>query len=90
MIRKDRIVGNDIIFTYQTKKPFPYFLFDNVTDGKGKTINIESTSLQGTQSAGLTEFIVTVPNIMEQINPLSFEITYFPSWIKGQGKIRIK
>lgn len=90
-LRELRISGNDIIFNLYIEKEFPYSLFSGVKDGNGN--EIEKTSgfwSSDREEQGFTEIGVTIPNLKGYPNPITLELSFFPEWIEGEGKIRIK
>jgi len=85
-----RIVGNNLYLSLRTKKEFNYFLFINIKDGDGKKIESNMSSVNGNGEKGITEIGVNIPNLKNQTNPISLELSNFPSWIIGNEKIKIK
>lgn len=85
-----RVEGNDLIFNFHTEKKFNSFLFTTITDGNGKQIDSNTSFMGGRMEHGYAEIGVNIPDIKNQPNPISLELTAYPSWIKGNGKIKIK
>lgn len=90
-LRDLEIRGNDVLFNLYTEKEFHYGLFLEVTDGEGNKIENDSSfwssyrEEESRQSMG-----ITIPKLDSYPNPISLELSFYPEWIKGEGKIRIK
>jgi hypothetical protein len=39
---------------------------------------------------GETEIGVHMPGLTDEMSPISLELSFFPAWIEGEGKIQIK
>ncbi|WP_066073331.1 DUF4179 domain-containing protein [Neobacillus soli] len=85
-----RVEGNDLIFNFHIEKEFNSFLFTRITDGNGKQIESNTSFMGGRMEKGYAEIGVNIPDIKNQPNPISLELTAYPSWIKGNEKIKIK
>jgi len=85
-----RMQGDDLLFNLQTKKEFNSFLFSNITDGNGKEIVSTTGFMGGRNEKGITEIGINIPGLKNQNSPISLELTSYPSWIEGEGKIKIK
>lgn len=86
MIRDVKVVGNDLAFTM---KEFPYGMFSEAFEMSGEKIELNSnymtTSSEGTQVSG-----VYITGLSTRKEPIKLKLSYYPSWIKGNEKIRIK
>lgn len=90
-LRNLRIRGNDIIFNFYTEKEFPYGIFSTLQDGNGKNIDKASNFWRSFQEdLGYTELGISVPDLKNYENPISLQLYYYPEWIDGEKKIRIK
>ncbi|WP_066306668.1 DUF4179 domain-containing protein [Bacillus sp. FJAT-29814] len=85
-----RVEQDAIYFHFKPGKEFNYFLFTRKMDGNGEEIASEWGSSQSGFENGTMEIGVNIPSPQNQINPISLELVYFPSWIKGDYKLRIK
>jgi hypothetical protein len=85
-----KVTGTSINFTFNPGKEFNYFLFSKQLDGNGEDISSSGGSSQSVSDNGTMEIGVNMPAPQDQVNPISLELAYFPSWIKGDYKIRIK
>ncbi|MFJ5714393.1 DUF4179 domain-containing protein [Neobacillus sp. NPDC093127] len=85
-----RVEGNDLIFNFHIEKEFNSFLFTTIKDGNGKQIESNTSFMGGRMEKGYAEIGVNIPDIKNQPNPISLELTAYPSWIKGNEKIKIK
>ncbi|WP_244933702.1 DUF4179 domain-containing protein [Neobacillus mesonae] len=90
LLRNLRVEGNELIFDLHTKKEFNAFLFTRITDGNGKELPSNYGFTEGMNEKGITEFGVSIPNPKHQTNPISLELSAYPSWIKGNEKIKVK
>jgi hypothetical protein len=89
-LRDLEIRGSNIGFSLYTKEEFHYGLFSEVTDGEGKKIDIDSSWSRVSDDGGINQVGVSIPNLRKYPNPISLELSFFPAWIEGEGKIRIK
>lgn len=85
-----KIEGNDLVFTMETKKPFHFFSFSKITDANGKEINSPSTYQTMTDDSAGMKMGINIPNLKQQASPISLELSFYPTWIEGHEKIRIK
>lgn len=76
-------------FDFYTEEEFPYELISEAKDANGRDIDIESTSWEGYQE-GHTNIRMGLSNLTKYTNPISLKLSYFPEWIEGEAKIRIK
>lgn len=87
---RDLQVGpRTIRFNLYTEKEFSYSLFSVAKDGDGNKIDINSNFWSGRES-GVSEMGVEIENLKTYKNPISLELSFFPEWIKGEQKIKIK
>jgi hypothetical protein len=85
-----KVTGDAIHFIFTPGKEFNYFLFNRKLDGNGEEISSSGGYSQSGFENGAMEIGVMMPAPQTQVNPISLELVYFPSWIKGDYKIRIK
>lgn len=85
-----RVEGNDLIFDMHAKKEFRSFPFTKITDASGREILSKYSSILASDEEGVTELHVNIPNLNTRPNPIFLELTAYPSWIKGNEKIKIK
>ncbi|HYK74059.1 MAG TPA: DUF4179 domain-containing protein [Pseudoneobacillus sp.] len=86
-----KVSGDHIDFTMKTKGDFPYFLFGKIKDVNGDEVNSETSYFNSGdgEKKGMREFGVQIHNLHNQKGPLSFELSFFPSWIEGKVKVKI-
>jgi hypothetical protein len=85
------VKGSYIDFTMPIKDEFPYFLFSRILDGEGKDINAESSSSDMVSEEEIIKsFGINIPNLKKQKGPISLELSFFPAWIEGDVKVRLK
>lgn len=85
-----RIEGNELIFDMHAKKEFHAFPFTKITDASGKEILSNYSSILANDEEGVTELHVHIPNMNKRQNPIFLELSSYPTWIKGNEKIKIK
>lgn len=86
MIRDVKVIGNDLAFTMGE---FPYGMFSEAYEMSGEKIDIDSNYMT-TISDDIQESGVSVPGLSARKEPIKLKLSYYPSWIKGNEKIRIK
>ncbi|GIN64169.1 hypothetical protein J27TS8_41620 [Robertmurraya siralis] len=89
-LRDLTVSTNEIRVNLYTEKEFPYGLFNEVVNGEGKKIDIDSSFWSGYRDEGYAAIGVQIPHLKSQPNPLTLELSFFPEWIYGEEKIRIK
>ncbi|MEH6992523.1 DUF4179 domain-containing protein [Neobacillus drentensis] len=80
--------GDYLMFKLQTEEEFNYFLFGGITDGNGTKITPKQTENLGNE--GEVELRVNIPDLKKVKSPISLELSFFPAWIIGEEKVRIK
>ncbi|WHY87271.1 DUF4179 domain-containing protein [Neobacillus novalis] len=85
-----RVADNYLIFNFHTEKEFHYFLFSEIKDGNGERIESGSSYKSEGNEQRDAEIGVYIPDLEKQAGPISLELTAYPSWIKGNEKIKIK
>ncbi|WP_251551005.1 DUF4179 domain-containing protein [Neobacillus muris] len=90
IFRSMYVNGENLLFSFKTEKAFNSFLFSKITDGNGQTIESDQSFMNGWDESQMTEMGVHIPNLTNQVNPVSLELSSFPSWIEGHERIRIK
>ncbi len=80
--------GLDLKFTLNTKKEFHYSLVESIFDANGKEVETSGVSTEyhdgGKQVVGIT---ISSKNYT---NPLKLKLAFYPEYIQGDAKIRIK
>lgn len=90
-LRDFEINGNEVVFNLYTEKEFNYDLFLGGTDAEGNKIYNNSSLWYGYQEDKSHQKIgINFPKLNSYPNPISLELSFYPAWIKGEGKIRIK
>ncbi|MDR7074398.1 DUF4179 domain-containing protein [Fictibacillus barbaricus] len=79
-----------LVFELHSNKAFNFELFGDITDANGNKIEVHEQSMSSSDRKGLTELGIKLPPKNTYKNPISIELNYYPSWIKGHEKIRIK
>ncbi|MBS4195864.1 DUF4179 domain-containing protein [Lederbergia citri] len=91
IVSKVNVSGNDLIFTMRTKEEFSYFMFSTPKDRDGK--ELESGSSFSRYSDGddqVYEHGINITDLHSVKGPISLGISYYPTWIVGSEKIKIK
>lgn len=83
MIRDVRVNGSDLAFTMKMKE-FPYGMFSEAFEMSGEKIEIDSNYMTAEENG------VSIPGLTTRKEPIKIKLSYYPSWIKGNEKIRIK
>lgn len=83
----EKMEHNDLVFALNVKEDFHYHIFNSIRDVNGKDIFV------GTSYSSYTEdhkqlMGVTLPD--HYTNPLRLEMSFYPTWIEGDVKIRIQ
>ncbi|QFT88143.1 hypothetical protein FIU87_05785 [Bacillus sp. THAF10] len=81
---------DELVFDFRTKEEFNYFMFNKVTDAQGKELEYSSSTLSSFYEEGLSKLGMNLPEITSAQNPITMEISYYPQWIKGNEKIKVK
>lgn len=89
-LRNLRKEDGQLIFDLHTKKPFRSTIFSTITDAQGKEIEVSSQSMGTEEEKGTTRLGIELPPIDRSQNPLTIDLSFYPEWIKGNEKIRIK
>jgi hypothetical protein len=89
-LREVKVEGGYVNFTMVTKEEFQNLNFGKIFDRNGKEINSDSFTTSMSDDVGVKEYGIEIPNLEKQKGPISVEILSFPSWIKGEAKVRIK
>jgi hypothetical protein len=85
-----KIAGDYLTFTMVTEEEFPSYIFGKILDHNGKEINSNSFLTSTRDEKNIKEFGIEIPNLLDHKDAVSLEITSYPSWIKGDVKIRLK
>jgi hypothetical protein len=81
--------GKYIMLKMRTDEEFHYHPFSDVRDKDGNLLDSPETSISGPYD-GMIEFGVNIPELQAEMNPISLELSFFPAWIEGNGKVKIK
>jgi len=79
--------GSSLTFTLNTKKDFRYFLFDSFVDANGKEFYINVGSSGFNEKKQIVS--LTLPS-EKYTNPIKLKLEFYPSWIEGKAKVRIR
>ncbi|ETI70812.1 DUF4179 domain-containing protein [Neobacillus vireti] len=86
-----KVEGDQIILSMRPKKEFSFDLFNLVRDRDGNEIDKAGGFLSHNfEDEKVTEYGVSIPGLKDKLSPISLEIFFFPSWIEGSEKIKIK
>lgn len=83
-------------FELHTDEPFSYVPFSSGKDAEGNTIVSNSSFIRNEdRESGASEHIVqlgfyTEKQVMDYPSPLSFTLDYYPEWIEGDIKVKVK
>ncbi|MBT2687487.1 DUF4179 domain-containing protein [Bacillus sp. ISL-47] len=80
-----------LMFTLDTKEDFHYFLFNSVKDANNKDI-YDGMSTSYREEGGKQKIGISLPSREETDykNPLRLELSFFPAWIEGDVKMKVK
>nr|WP_283248459.1 DUF4179 domain-containing protein [Bacillus sp. FJAT-49711] len=86
------VSGEDLIFKMQTEEEFSYVMFNTPKDHEGKELVSESSffSIIDDEKTPVYEHGINIKNLHSVKGPISLEISFYPSWIVGSEKIKIK
>ncbi|WP_442598887.1 DUF4179 domain-containing protein [Neobacillus sp. D3-1R] len=91
ILKSVKVSGDHLDFTMKNGEDFPYFVFGKIMDGNGTEIHPETSYFSGIGEQEIEkEFGVQIANLKNQKGPLSFEISFFPAWIEGKVKVKLK
>jgi hypothetical protein len=83
-----KVTEGYLIFNLQTEHKFNAFLFGRIKDSNGNEITPQRTEMSDID--GGSEIRVNIHDLSMVRNPISLELTFFPKWIVGEEKVRIK
>ncbi|MGD6831041.1 DUF4179 domain-containing protein [Sutcliffiella halmapala] len=86
-VRKE---NGELVFDLRTKKEFNYFIFSKVIDAQGKELDLSTTSMSAFYEKGVSRIGMDLPAITSSQNPITIELAFYPQWIKGKEKIKVK
>lgn len=84
------VSGQSIRLNLSLEKEFPYGIFSVVKDGDGHDMDIDSSFVSTYGEEGYQSVGISIPNLKSYPNPISLELSFFPEWIGGEERIRIK
>ncbi|WP_413303342.1 DUF4179 domain-containing protein [Bacillus sp. 1P10SD] len=83
--------GEQVMLTMQTKNEFHYSPFGEAKDRKGNIVEVPESSMSPKGGdERVIELGLRIPELQKVMNPISFELSFFPAWIKGETKVQIK
>ncbi|RTR25835.1 DUF4179 domain-containing protein [Robertmurraya yapensis] len=88
-IRELEIIGDKIGFNLYYDKDFPYEIVSEAEDAEGRRIEMGSRSFTG-YNEGYSNREFQLLELKSYTSPISLKLSYFPEWIQGEAKIRIK
>ncbi len=85
------INGNKVSLSLHTKKRFSYFMFGKMRDSTGEEVVTERSFSYGYRpDKGMSEIGFNMKSSDQLKSPISIELEFFPNWITGDEKVRIK
>ncbi|GAF66080.1 iron-siderophore ABC transporter iron-siderophore-binging protein [Bacillus sp. TS-2] len=80
-----------LMITLDVSEEFNYFFLNEVRDADGQEF-YENLSYSLREENGIQKMGISLPktNEIPYKNPLRMELSYFPSWIEGDVKLRVK
>ncbi|PGS54201.1 hypothetical protein COC46_05690 [Bacillus sp. AFS041924] len=81
--------GDIIFLTLNTKKEFNYFMFGSIFDANGKEIESNESYGEGYEN-NKQRIGFNISSTQKYTNPIKIKLEYYPSYIEGKTKIRIK
>jgi hypothetical protein len=85
------IVENDHLFLKMAGGGgFHYEPFGEIKDVNGKNVKKSEVSFSPSEVNKLMELTVKIPELQNAENPISIELSFYPAWIEGHEKIKIK
>ncbi|SDQ26565.1 protein of unknown function [Virgibacillus subterraneus] len=90
-LRNLEINGNRVSLSLHTEKRFSYFMFGKMSDNTGKEVTTERSFTYGYRpDKGMAEIGFNMKGSDQLKSPISIELEFFPNWITGDEKVRIK
>ncbi|CAG9621919.1 DUF4179 domain-containing protein [Sutcliffiella rhizosphaerae] len=86
-VRKEH---GELSFDLHTEKEFNYFIFSEVIDAQGNEISKTSMSAYYDYDNGVNRIGMKLPVLKPAQNPITIELAFYPQWIKGEDKIKVK
>lgn len=84
-----KVNKNSLDMNIHTKGNFRFSIFGSIKDGNGKEIE-SKTSYSSDGEKGIVNIGVDIQNLKAQRSPISLKLEFFPTWIKGNEKVKIK
>ncbi|WP_042346179.1 DUF4179 domain-containing protein [Bacillus massiliigorillae] len=88
-IKSLQVMGNELTFSIQAEKDFHHGMFGTVKDANGKELQVESSSMSSIDNKSRSFGVVLKAN-QSFSNPLTIDVLYYPAWINGNVKVRVK
>ncbi|MRG85294.1 DUF4179 domain-containing protein [Salinibacillus xinjiangensis] len=90
-LRNLQIKNNQIEVDLHTNKEFHYSIFGKLTGANGnETYGNSSTVLGPTEQDQNMKYSLYVSDLDELKSPITMDLSFFPAWIEGNEKVRIK
>jgi hypothetical protein len=84
-----KVSEGSIDFEMPTEEEFPYLPFSKILDREGKEIISQSSYSRSFGDEKIKSFGMNISNLKKAKGPISFELSFYPEWIEGEGKIKI-
>ncbi|SEM97388.1 protein of unknown function [Mesobacillus persicus] len=88
-LRNFKVRGSDLVFDFHAKEEFNYFLFNRISDEGGNELE-SSSFVSGPNQDGIEEVGVIIPNLENVHGPISLELSFYPSWLEGDARVKVK
>lgn len=85
-----QVEGQDITFNLETEKEFNYFIFSSIKDAKGKEVESDSGFSHKFDVDGDAQKIGVTLASNNYSNPIELELSFYPSWIEGEVKMKLE
>lgn len=89
-LRYLKIRNGEIRFDLHTNEEFTYSLFSEIKDEKGNEMESNSSFVNVSNDEGIMEVGVGVSSLDKYKSPIHLKLAFFPEWIVGNEKVRIK
>ncbi|MGP4105510.1 DUF4179 domain-containing protein [Virgibacillus sp. L01] len=90
-LRDMEVNGNRVSLKLYTEKQFSYFIFGKMRDNTGYEATIKRSFSNGYRpDKGMAEIGFNMESSDQLKSPISIELEFFPNWITGDEKVRIK
>ncbi|MDM5318086.1 DUF4179 domain-containing protein [Fictibacillus sp. b24] len=84
--------NGQLVFDLSVKKSKNYSVmgFGTIRDSKGQEIQSHAQSMSADEESNTKQVGIELPIIKAEQNPITIELDFYPLWIKGNEKIKVK